>query len=55
MPYKKVAKDILDIVMKDDFLDGHCAAILNKKMEVRSNNPPKKDLKCQHKKEKIGH
>ena len=46
--YKKVAKDVMDVIMEDDFLEGHCAAILNKKLEVRSKNPPKMKLKCQH-------
>ena len=28
--YKKAAKDVLKVMMQDDFLDGHCASVINK-------------------------
>ena len=33
--YKKAAKDVLEVMMQDDFLDGHCASVINKKSEVK--------------------
>ena len=30
--YKKAAKDVLEVMMQDDFLDGHCASVINKKI-----------------------
>ena len=32
---KKAAKDVPDVIMQDDFLDGHCASLINKKLEER--------------------
>ena len=28
--FKNAAKDVLDVIMQDDFLDGHCASLINK-------------------------
>ena len=51
--YKKILKDLLDIIMKDDFLEGHCAAILNKKVGRKIKQSAKEEAKVSAQEGKI--
>ena len=49
---KQAAKDVPDVIMQDDFLDGHCASLINKKIGRKIKQSTKEDAKKSAQKEK---